>query len=178
MLITTSRKPSPRTRSFARSLERVLNSEYINRGKMSMRDVFIKSRASPYHKTAVVSGKDGNPSRIDFYNPEGDLIFSMDITVSNSLASGRIKKKNLRLRWEWGRSDLKEKIISLIEIPEDPVDSIKTGSDTLKEELKQYSNSNLVLVKGEGDKAVVEFHDQQGQVTGPRIHVHGCRFGG
>lgn len=175
MLITTSRKPSPRTRSFAGSLERVLNSKYINRGKMSMRDVLIKSRTSDHTKIAVISEMKGNPSRIKFYNPGGDMILSMDITVSNSLASGKIKKKNLRLRWELDKSNLKDKIISIIEVPEDPVDSIKTGSDTLKEELKQYSNSNLILVKREGSKVVVEFHDQEGHITGPRIYVHRCR---
>lgn len=178
MLLTTSRKPSPRTRSFAGSLERILNSKYINRGKMSMRDVLLKSRASDHTKVAVISEMKGNPSRIEFFDLEGDLILSMDITVSNSLASGRIKKKDLRVRWELDRSDLKEKIISTIEVPEDPVDLINTRLDTLKDELRQYSNSNLILVKGEDSKAVVEFHDQEGQITGPRIYIHRCITGG
>ncbi len=149
---------------------------------MSMRDVLLKSRVLGYNKTAVISQMKGNPSMMEFYDLEGDLILSMDITVSNSIASGRIKKKKLKLRWELdeSKSDLKEKIISIMEISEDPSDLIKTGSNTLKEELKQYSDSNKMVVKqGEkGSKAVVEFHDQQGQITGPRIYVHRCRSGG
>lgn len=182
MLITTSRKPSPRTRSFAGSLERVLNSEYMNRGKMSMRDVLLKLRVSDHTKVAVISEMNGNPSRIAFFNLEGDLILSMDVTVSNSLANGRIKKKELRVRWELEDSDqreisstLKEQIISALEVPRDPVDLIK--KDTLKDELRQYSSSNLILVKGEGSKTLVEFHDQEGQITGPRIYIHRCRTG-
>jgi U3 small nucleolar ribonucleoprotein protein IMP4 len=187
MLITTSRKPSPRTRSFARSLERVLNSKYLNRGKMSMRDVLLKLRASDRQSAAVISEMKGNPSRIEFFNLEGDLILNMDITVTNSLGKGRIKKKELKLRWDLdesnlkdeseikGNMDLKEKIISSIGVPEDPVELIKTN--TLKDELRPYSNSNLILVKGEEGKAVMEFHDQEGQITGPRIYIHKCRTG-
>lgn len=175
MLITTSRKPSPRTRSFARSLERVSGSKYINRGKMSMRDVLIKSRASGHQKTAVISEVKGNPSRIEFYGSEGELLLSMDITTSNSMGPSKIKKKKLKLRWELERQDLKEKIISLLEIPEDPLDLLKTGSNTPT--LKQYADTNLVLVKGKLDKAVVEFHDEEGEITGPRIFIHKCKFG-
>lgn len=185
MLITTSRKPSPRTRSFAGSLERVFNSKYINRGKMSMRDVFLKLRASDHTKVAVISEMKGNPSRIEFFDPEGDLILSMGVTVSNSLGKGRIRKKELKLRWNLDESnlkeksdlkdkkDFKEKVISIIGVPEDPVDSIKT--DSLRDKLRQYSSSNLILVKDEDGKAVMEFHDQKGQITGPRICIHRCR---
>jgi U3 small nucleolar ribonucleoprotein protein IMP4 len=181
MLITTSRKPSPRTRSFAGSLERVFNSKYINRGKMSMRDVLLKLRASDHTKVAVISEMKGNPSRIEFFDPEGDLILSMDITVSNSLGKGRIRKKELKLRWDLDESnlkdktDLKDKVISTIGVPEDPVDLIKT--DSIRDELRQYSSSNLILVKGEDGKPLMEFHDQEGQITGPRIYIHKCRTG-
>lgn len=173
MLITTSRKPSPRTRSFVKSLERVFNSKSINRGKMSMRDVLLKSKVSGYTKTAVVSEMKGNPSRIDLYDPEGEVNLSFDVTVSNSLASGRIQKKKLHLRWELDeqKMDLKDKIISIIEIPEEKGHTLKIG--------EAEKNSNLLLVKkGEKDsKAVVEFYDRQGQITGPRIYIKRCRYG-
>lgn len=177
MLITTSRKPSPRTRSFTRSLERILNSKYINRGKMSMRDVLLKSSALSYSTIAVISEMKGNPNRLEIYNSKGESLISMDITVTNSLASGKINKKKLNLRWELGesKSELKEKIISITGIPEDPTDLIR-GSASVKRELKQYTNSNLILIKeGEDGKAVVEFTDQKGQITGPRIYIHKCQ---
>jgi len=148
---------------------------------MSMRDVFLKSKVLGYRKIAVISETKGNPRRIEIYDSEGDYLIKMDITVSNSLASGRIRKKKLHLRWELdqSKSELKKKIISAIGIPEDPTELIKIGSTALKDELKQYADSNLVLVKeGETGKAVVEFHDQEGQITGPRIYIHKCLTGG
>ncbi|MDD1775398.1 MAG: ribosomal biogenesis protein, partial [Methanobacterium sp.] len=108
MLITTSRKPSPRTRSFARNLERIFNSKYVNRGKMSMRDVFIKSRELGYRNSIVISEIKGNPSRIEVFDLEGDPVLSVDITVSNPLGSGRIQKKDLNLRWDLGESEFKK----------------------------------------------------------------------
>jgi len=120
MLITTSRKPSPRTRSFAGSLERVFNSKYINRGKMSMRDVLLKLRASDHTKVAVISEMKGNPSRIEFFNLEGDSILIMDITVSNPMGSGRVKKKSYGSDGNWtsqiseGLDQLPERIAQLL----------------------------------------------------------------
>ena len=176
MLITTSRKPSPRTRTFTRSLERVLNSKYINRGKMSMRDVLLKSSVLNYSTIAVISEMKGNPSRIEIYNLKGESLIRMDITATNSLASGKINKKKLNLRWQLDRSDpeLKDKIVSITGIPEDITDKIR-GPNSLKRELKQHTNSNLILIKaGEDTKPLVEFIDQDGQITGPRIYIHKC----
>ena len=179
MLITTSRKPSSRTRSFARSLERVLNSKSINRGKMSIRDVILKAKALGHLKIAVISEMKGNPSRMDFYDSEGEIILSFAITVSNSIASGRIQKKKLHLRWELNKkTDIKDKIISLLEIPEDKADLFKKPD--LQKEGEPKKNSNLLLVKKDekGSKVVVEFFDRQGQITGPRIYIKNCRYGG
>ena len=104
MLITTSRKPSQRTRSFCKGLVRVLNSSYINRGKMSIRDVLIKSSELGYNIIAVVSEMKGNPSRIDFQNEKGDLIFSMDVSVgipnSNASSKSRVQSEELKLHSE------------------------------------------------------------------------------
>src|SRR5664280_84417 len=104
MLITTSRKPSQRTRSFCKSIVRVLNSSYINRGKMSIRDVLIKSSELGYDEIAVVSEMKGNPSRIDFLDSEGEINLSLEVTVgipnSNANSKSRVKSENLKLNSE------------------------------------------------------------------------------
>lgn len=141
-----------------------------------MRDVLIKSKSLGYRKTAVISEMKGNPRRIEFFDPEGDVILGMDISVSNPLGKGRIRKKNLKLRWELDKPNIKEDVISLLEVPEDPVDLIKSGS--VASQLKQHLTSNLIRVKGDQTRAVVEFHDQEGNITGSRIYIHKCRFGG
>jgi U3 small nucleolar ribonucleoprotein protein IMP4 len=153
MLITTSRKPSQRTRSFCKDLNRVIDSEYVNRGKMSLRNVLLKSSELGSTKTAVVSEVKGNPSRIDFYNENGNPIISLDVTVSTSTSQERVKKKDLTLQCEF--SDLK-KLVEVFDIPE----------SHLKEK-------NLLLIK-KGDnerKAVIEFYGNNGIKTGPVIYI-------
>ncbi len=184
MLITTSRKPSQRTRSFCRNLERVLNSKYVNRGKMSIRDVLIKSIQLKFNGTAIISESKGNPSGIDIYDVDGKNIISLDVTVSISPFKGRIEKDQLRIRYE---GDLKDEIIPLIGIP---LEDQEQGKDQKKSQEKDQekpsddlnkikSDSNLLWIK-KGDKRskfVLEFYDTQGLNTGNKIYVHNCRIG-
>ena len=82
MLITTSRKPSQRTRTFARSLERVLNAKYVNRGKMNLRDVLIKSNQLNFNRIIIISEMKGNPSMMEILSSSGDSLISLNVTVS------------------------------------------------------------------------------------------------
>lgn len=178
MLITTSRKPSQRTRSFGRNLERVLNSKYVNRGKMSIRDVMIKSVQLEFNNTVIISETKGNPSRIDLYDADGNITISLDVTVSISPLKGRIEKDQLRIRCE---GDLKDEILSMIDIPVENQEigqgkDQKKGSDDLN---KVKPDSNLLWIK-KGDKRskfVLEFYDSQGLSTDNRIYVHHYRIG-
>jgi U3 small nucleolar ribonucleoprotein protein IMP4 len=163
MLITTSRKPSQRTRSFCKSLVRVLNSSYINRGKMSIRDVLIKSSELELAKIAVVSEMKGNPSKIDFYDEDGETILSLDVTVSipnsNANSKSRVKTKNLRIISE--------------------IDELKGFGDILgiPEVQEGYAPENILQIK-KGDvnnRAVIEFYGDNGIETGPKIFIKDWR---
>lgn len=161
MLITTSRKPSQRTRSFCKSLIRVLNSRYINRGKMSLRDVLIKSSEMGFDKTAVVSQMKGNPSRIDFHKEDGELILSLDITVgldNNSGSKTRINLKDLKF---YSELEEMEGLRDILNIP-----SLSKGSEF----------KNLMLIKGSDEnKATIEFYAADGSLTDPKIFIKGWR---
>lgn len=162
MLITTSRKPSQRTRSFCKSLVRVLNSRYVNRGKMSIRDVLIKSSEMGYNKTAVISQMKGNPSRIDFHEEDGELILSIDITVGlekNSGSNSRIKTQDLKFY-----SELKEMEIlaDILKIPR-----FSKGSE--------FKNLMLIKCGDEVKKASIEFYADDGTTIDPKIFVKGWR---
>jgi U3 small nucleolar ribonucleoprotein protein IMP4 len=187
MLITTSRKPSQRTRSFSRSLERVLKSKYINRGKMSIRDVLIQSSEFGFNNTAVISEMKGNPSRIEIYGPEGESLLALDITVSLSPSKGRIKKDKLRIRCE--RENLGDKIGTILKIPPEnrrpktenrrpKTENRRPKTENGRPEKKENSNSNLLWIKEgqKGSKSVIEFYDEQGIETGPKVYVHQCRM--
>lgn len=153
MFITTSRKPSSKTRTFCQSLSRVLNATYTNRGKMSFRDVLIK--ASGFKIIAVVSQVKGNPSRIEFYNQKGEILLTLYITEAILNLKGRINPDKTVLRCEI--DELKQKLLDILEINEDQ------GS----------SNEDIIWVKkGEGDiKAIFEFYSSSGSMLNPKIYV-------
>lgn len=159
MLITTSRKPSQRTRSFCKSFVRVLNSSYINRGKMSIRDVLIKSSELGYNKIAVVSEMKGNPSRIDFHDEDGEVILSMDVTVgipnSNASSKSRVQSENLKLHSEVQELDKFGIIMDIPKLPE--------GS--------AFENVLVIREDDENNRAVMEFYGSNGMETGPKIFV-------
>ncbi|MCS7103439.1 MAG: hypothetical protein NZ992_06125 [Candidatus Korarchaeum sp.] len=70
ILITTTRRPSRRTRSFIRDLYCVIpTSKKMNRGKMSMRDLNELAIKEGVERVVVVGTQRGNPSSLAFYEP-------------------------------------------------------------------------------------------------------------
>ena len=153
MFITTSRKPSAKTRTFCQSFSRALNADYTNRGKMSFRDVLIKASGSKI--IAIVSQVKGNPSRIEFHNEEGEILLTLYITEAVLNLKGRINSDKLTLRCEI--EELNKKLLDILEITENHVDSTQ----------------NLIWVKkGEGNNdAVIEFYGIEGSIVNPKIYV-------
>nr|WP_048115604.1 ribosomal biogenesis protein [Methanotorris formicicus] len=76
MIITTSRKPSQRTRSFANDLARVLNIEYLTRGKTPLREIF-----ESYDKVILIEEFKGNPGKLKIYDVLGNRVLSMFISI-------------------------------------------------------------------------------------------------
>jgi len=70
ILITTTRRPSRRTRSFVRDLYHVLPSSIRrNRGKMSLEDLNELAIRTGVDRVIVVGTQRGNPSSLTFYEP-------------------------------------------------------------------------------------------------------------
>ncbi len=151
MFITTSRKPSAKTRTFCQNLSRALNADYTNRGKMSFRDVLIK--ASGFKTIAIVSQVKGNPSRIEFFNDSGELLLTLYITEAVLDLKGRINPEKLTLRCEI--EELTKPLLELLEIAEDNKDS----------------NDNLLWVKEKDNKTIFEFYGNDGLPVNPKIYV-------
>jgi U3 small nucleolar ribonucleoprotein protein IMP4 len=154
MLITTSRKPSQRTRSFGRALERVLPARYFNRGKMSLREVFLKAKDHGFDHVMVISERNGNPTRMEFFTgdeePEAYLLISADL----SPPSGKIHKNVLSLRSE--EPSLAALLTSFLKI--------KVGPE---------ENFNYIWIKktDQNQRTVMEFHDNKGNLIRPRIYI-------
>ena len=76
MVITTSRKPSQRTRSFVNDLARILNAKILTRGKTPLKDIL-----NEYSKLIVVEEYKGNPGKIKFYDVNRNKIISILISA-------------------------------------------------------------------------------------------------
>lgn len=84
MIITTGRKPSPRTRTFCRHLARFTGSEYFTRGKTSL----SAFEDEPF--LLLVGEYRGNPGRFSFFS-NGRCILSVmaDVSADNDIGSGQ-----------------------------------------------------------------------------------------
>ena len=76
MILTTSRKPSQRTRSFVRDLERTLNLPYVQRGKLSLKELFEMDK----HILSIGEFK-ANPGTLVVYDVENERRLSSFISV-------------------------------------------------------------------------------------------------
>lgn len=142
----------------------------VNRGKMSLRDVFLKANQLGMSRVMVISEKDGNPNGMDVY-VDGELFATMKFTVDFSLPKGRMNKDAISLRCEVKK--LKHVTQEIFDIP--PENSHE--SDYNKE---HKSDCNLLWIRTHKRKStpVMEFFDAHGQPTGPRIYIIESEFAG
>ncbi len=82
MLISTSRKPSQKTRKFCKTLARTTDSTSVNRGKMNMRELLLKALELDEVNLAIVNEIKGNPSKITFYSNKGEVLLVLLISIS------------------------------------------------------------------------------------------------
>ncbi|RLI75380.1 rRNA maturation protein [Archaeoglobales archaeon] len=75
MILTTSRKPSKKTRRLAKVLARFMNWRYVNRGKMNLEELLSMGRL------AVIEEIKGNPAILKLY--DGREILRIRFNVSN-----------------------------------------------------------------------------------------------
>lgn len=80
MLITSSRKPSNRTRTLCKYLATFFNCEYVNRGKMGMGEVLHLAHDDPL---LIVGEFHGNPGSLAIYDGNGLCLLSIHMTVSD-----------------------------------------------------------------------------------------------
>ncbi len=74
MLITSSRKPSAKTRTLCKLLSRFTAGRCINRGKMGMQELLDFAQGGPL---IVIGEYHGNPGELSFYDEAGKLLFSL-----------------------------------------------------------------------------------------------------
>ena len=73
MLITTSHRPTRRTRSFGHDLEKVFpNSLYLTRGKKTLQDLLMEAYDRNYERLLIVNVWKGNPLKMTFIKVDPD----------------------------------------------------------------------------------------------------------
>jgi U3 small nucleolar ribonucleoprotein protein IMP4 len=97
-LLTTSRKPSPRTRSFVRDVTRVIPwSFHFTRGSCSLADIADELSVLGINRCLILHEKNGNPSLVKFYKLKNKELVERDYKV-------RIKGIALARELKRGRS--------------------------------------------------------------------------
>ena len=153
MLISTSRKPSQKTRKFCKTLARTTGSTSVNRGKMNMRELLLKALELDEINLAVVNETKGNPSKITFYSNKGEVLLVLIITISMD----NNEKLNM------APSQLK--MVS-------NVDRLNVLKDILDLELVDMARDNCIIVsKDENLVAKINFINKFGDKLNFQINV-------
>jgi U3 small nucleolar ribonucleoprotein protein IMP4 len=93
IIVTTSHRPSQRARSFAKDLASVLpQAVKINRGKMTLQDLFYEAYARGAERVIIIGLKKGNPGILRVYKP--------DVMSSQLEHIATISLRGVRLRRE------------------------------------------------------------------------------
>ncbi len=152
MLISTSRKPSQKTRKFCKTLARSTDSTSVNRGKMNMRELLLKALELDEFNLAVVNEIKGNPSKITFYSNRGEVLLVVLISAS-------MEKETLNI----APSQLK--MVSQVE-------RLNVLSEILDIEMLDKAEDNCILISESDDSvARINFINKFGEMNKFQINI-------
>ena len=152
MLISTSRKPSQKTRKFCKNLAHATGSTSVNRGKMNMRELLLKAIEVDEFNLAIVNEIKGNPSRISFYSNRGELLLSILIGASEGSEKMNIAPSQLKIVSE--------------------VDKLNVLKDILDMDLVDKAEENYILIaKSDDSVAKINFINKFGDKINFQINV-------
>ena len=152
MLISTSRKPSQKTRKFCKNLAHATGSTSVNRGKMNMRELLLKALEVDEFNLAIVNEIKGNPSRISFYSNKGELLLTILIGASEDSEKMNIAPSQLKIVSE--------------------VDKLNVLSDILDMDLVEKAEENYILIaKSDDSVAKINFINKFGDKINFQINV-------
>lgn len=152
MLISTSRKPSQKTRKFCKNLAHATGSTSVNRGKMNMRELLLKALELEEFNLAIVNEIKGNPSKITFYSNRGKVLLVVLIGASDENEKMNIAPSKLKIVSEVKRLDVLSEILDM--------------------ELVDKADDNYILISSEDDLiAKINFINKFGDKIDFQINV-------
>ncbi len=122
MLISTSRKPSQKTRTFCKNFQHAFGFEYTNRGKSSLRDLLIKAAELGHDSLVLVYQIKGNPTKLTFYDLEGEEKLALLVSVNTTNERLHIKPEDLKIKSGVEELDCLAEILGF-ELTNEPLDS-------------------------------------------------------
>ena len=133
MLISTSRKPSQKTRKFCKNLAHARDSTSVNRGKMNMRELLLRALDEDEINLAIVNEIKGNPSRITFYSNKGEVLITVLISVTTTNERLNISPSKLKIVSEVQKLNCLSDILGfeLVDKAEENYINITNGYDDL-----------------------------------------------
>ncbi|MDQ1254607.1 MAG: small nucleolar ribonucleoprotein [Euryarchaeota archaeon] len=135
MLITSSRKPSAKTRTLCKLLSRFTGSRCINRGKMGMHELVEFAQGSPL---IVIGEYHGNPGELSFYDENGKSLFSLRFTdwYSGEVDSYWFPDAEPVLTGEGEIADALESFFHFQKVDSDKIDQLPSRSTLIAAEDK------------------------------------------
>ncbi len=172
VLVTTSRNPSRRTRSFVKDLTSVVKDVIrINRGKKTFDDLLNIARIYESRGVVIVLERRGNPSALSYYvNNDGELVRVMVIKLASIKLLREVKEAQRPLN-VCGLVLDEESIEG--GVPTDIVEAIKTVLDVRSNTVAD-TLSDVVRLKFryEGQHITLNFVCiGSGKVCGPELKI-------
>ena len=129
MLISTSRKPSQKTRKFCKTLAHATGFASVNRGKMNMRELLLKALELEEVNLAVVNEIKGNPSKITFYSNKGEELLAILISAVIETEKLNIAPGSLKIVSEVEKLDKLSEILSFEKVDSENENYILISQD-------------------------------------------------
>ncbi|MEB3851744.1 MAG: hypothetical protein LRS49_04085 [Desulfurococcales archaeon] len=171
ILITTSRAPSPRTRSLVKDLELVLpRARRLTRGHLTMAELAAIARARGAVRVLVVGERRGNPSIIRAYKPTRPPLEPRLENIVTFIVRGASLSRERGARPGRGADSL---LVEAGEGSEDVADAmvIAFGARLLMPGMRPGEGAVVASLTASGDEVLVEFRDWEGESVGPRLRL-------
>ena len=165
MLISTSRKPSQNTRKFCKNLMHATGSQYVNRGKSSIRDVLLKSTVLGNNSTAFVYEIKGNPSKITFFS-RAEKVLSILVTVRTQNTRLHMNPKNLKVKCDIDELEIIADLLDA-ELDDNPSENYLYIHRYTQEDEEEYVEKDYVDYK----IGIIDFYNKNGEKIDFQIAV-------
>ncbi|MEM1639322.1 MAG: ribosomal biogenesis protein [Desulfurococcaceae archaeon] len=170
ILVTTSRRPSPKSRSFIKDLVSIIPyAQKINRGHKSLVELAFEARKLGYRYILIVSDRRGNPSKISIYEvrEEYQAHPKLEKLVTLELKGVKLSRENPEASRTYGVRGLSVDASNCIS------NECFYIADLMSKIFQRILNSRpeITLVLSEGRFLELKFINIHGKPVGPVLRI-------